>query len=361
MTMSSIVKKIKTSAIILPILCGTVIGVFGVLITHLGNPAIGFCISCSMENMAGFLGLHGNIRMQYMRPEVAGFVLGAFILSLTSKEFKSKGGSAAIIYFISGIFLIIGAAVFIGCPIKLVFRLAAGDMTAIAGVFGLIGGILFGVAFLRNGHYFGESHPSGKLNGLVVPFFMVTLLALLFTKPSFVNISIKGSGASYAPPLIALAFGLIIGGLSQRSRFCVTGAVRNFVVARDFTLAWGLVFMFVSAMITSLALGMYQFGIHGQPSSNPDYTWSFLGMALVGFGSVIIGGCPYRQLIKAGEGNIDSAAAVFGMLIGGAIVVNWGLAAKAAGTPFNGKIAVLLGFVFFLVVGLASRVRAKDL
>ena len=37
-------------------------------------------------------------------------------------------------------------------------------------------------------------------------------------------------------------------------------------------------------------------------------------MALVGWGSVLLGGCPLRQLILAGEGNGDSAVTVLGMI-----------------------------------------------
>src|SRR5512142_2654836 len=61
------------------ILTGAVMGVAGVVLSLLGNPAnTGFCVSCFLENIAGSLGLHGNIRMQFIRPEIIGFVLGSF-------------------------------------------------------------------------------------------------------------------------------------------------------------------------------------------------------------------------------------------------------------------------------------------
>ena len=41
-------------------------------------------------------------------------------------------------------------------------------------------------------------------------------------------------------------------------------------------------------------------------------------MALAGWGSILLGGCPLRQLILAGEGNGDSAVTVFGMIVGAA-------------------------------------------
>jgi len=60
------------------IITGAFIGLAGVLLSYYGNPAnTGFCVSCFMENIAGSIGLHGNIRMQFIRPEIIGFVLVA--------------------------------------------------------------------------------------------------------------------------------------------------------------------------------------------------------------------------------------------------------------------------------------------
>lgn len=72
-------------------------------------------------------------------------------------------------------------------------------------------------------------------------------------------------------------------------------------------------------------------------------------MSLVGWLSVLIGGCPFRQLIKAGEGDADAGLVVVGMFVGAGLVQSWGIAATAAGVPLYGKAAVLLGFVFVLV------------
>jgi hypothetical protein len=45
----------------------------------------------------------------------------------------------------------------------------------------------------------------------------------------------------------------------------------------------------------------------------PGMFWIFTAMAVVGFGSVLLGGCPFRQLVLAGQGNTDSALTVAGM------------------------------------------------
>ena len=61
-------------------------GIAGVVLSYLGNPPnTGFCVSCFMENIAGSIGLHGNIRMQYLRPEIIGFVIGSFLMAVCEK------------------------------------------------------------------------------------------------------------------------------------------------------------------------------------------------------------------------------------------------------------------------------------
>ena len=104
----------------LVLVAGGAAGVLGVLLALWGNPQnSGICVSCFIENAAGAVGLHGNERMQYLRPELIGFVLGALACSLVFKEFQSRGGSSPMARLVAGMFLIVGSAVFIGCPIKL--------------------------------------------------------------------------------------------------------------------------------------------------------------------------------------------------------------------------------------------------
>ena len=77
-------------------------------------------------------------------------------------------------------------------------------------------------------------------------------------------------------------------------------------------------------------------------------------MTLVGWGSVLLGGCPLRQLILAGSGNGDSTVTVFGMLAGAAAAHNFGLAGTADSTNVTGKIAVVSGIVVCLAVSVLN-------
>ena len=80
-----------------------------------------------------------------------------------------------------------------------------------------------------------------------------------------------------------------------------------------------------------MILGYFNPGFAGQPIAPTDGLWNALGMALAGFGCVLLGGCPLRQLVLAGEGNTDSAITVFGLMAGAAVahISDWHLLEKA--------------------------------
>lgn len=331
-------------------------GIIGILLVTFGNPTnTGICASCFLEGIAGSIGLHTNVRMMYLRPELMGFVLGSFLLAVSTKNFIVKGGASPIISFFLGSFTIIGSAMFMGCPVKLVYRFCAGDMTSLAGIAGLLAGIYVGILFMREGFFLGDPTEQKTFNGLFIPLGAVLLLVFLFTRPSFIQFSTKGSGAVHAPWFISLGAGLILGSFAQRSRFCIVGGVRNFFLARDKSLITGVILMIVFGIITAFATGQFHLGMNDQPGSHLSHFWSFLGMFLTGYASVLLGGCPLRQMILSGEGDVDAGVSVLGMLLAAGIVHSWDLASTTAGPTFNGKLAVLIGLFFCLVLSLIHR------
>ncbi|NIQ97835.1 MAG: YedE-related selenium metabolism membrane protein [Desulfuromonadales bacterium] len=343
----------------LVLLAGLALGGLGAALSLWGNPVnSGICVSCFLENSAGALGLHDNARMQYLRPELPGFVLGAALSALAFREFSSRGGSAPLPRLISGVFLIVGSAVFIGCPIKMVLRLTAGDLTALFGAVGLALGVWVGLRGMTRGVTLGRAAGQGGASGLLLPALFGLLMAFFLARPAFLLFSETGSAAEHAPWMISLAVGLILGALAQRTRLCVTGGVRDgLLMGVRAPLAWGLFAFIVAATAVNVFSGRFQFGLYGQPGAHLDHLWSFLGMGLVGWISALIGGCPFRQLVKAGEGDTDAGLVVVGMLIGGAIVQSWGVAATAAGVSLAGKVAVLSGLLFVMLSSLFFRER----
>src|ERR1035441_10036889 len=103
----------RNQDLLLMIASGLAIGGLGMWLSFLGNPRnAGICISCFMENLAGALSLHGNARMEYVRPELIGFVLGAAAAAFLGREFRAEGGSSPVLRFFGGVILIVGCGVF---------------------------------------------------------------------------------------------------------------------------------------------------------------------------------------------------------------------------------------------------------
>lgn len=339
------------------IFTGAVVGILAVLLVKFGNPAnMGFCIACFIRDIAGGLGLHRAGVVQYLRPEIMGLVLGAFIMAFAKKEFHVRGGSSPFIRFTLGIFVMIGALMFLGCPLRMVLRLGGGDLNAIFGIVGFIVGIGLGIFFLNKGFSLKRSYKLPKSEGFVFPIINVFLLGLLVAAPAFIFFSEKGPGAMHAPVMIALGAGLIVGILSQRTRLCMVGGIRDLILFKDTYLISGFIAILVFAFIGNMALGYFKIGFEGQPVAHADAIWNFLGMILCGWGSILLGGCPMRQLILSAEGNTDSVITVMGMLVGAAICHNFGLASSPKGPTPNGQIAVIIGFV---VVGLIGYLNSE--
>ncbi len=126
---------------------------------------MGFCIACFLRDTTGALGLHSAAAVQYIRPEIIGLVLGACIISLAKKEFRPRGGSAPVTRFTLGAFVMIGCLMFLGCPFRMILRLAGGDGNALFGLVGFVAGILTGTVFLKKGYTLKRSYKMPKLEG----------------------------------------------------------------------------------------------------------------------------------------------------------------------------------------------------
>ena len=335
----------------LVVVAGLVVGAAAVLLTALGNPGnMGFCIACFLRDTSGALGLHSAGVVQYIRPEIIGIVLGSLIASLAFKEFKGRGGSSPALRFVLGMFVMVGALMFLGCPLRMMIRIGGGDLNALVGLVGFALGIFVGTLYNKKGFTFKRSYNLGAVEGSVMPTIAVALLILLLAAPAFIHFSTEGPGSMHAPIFVALIVGLIVGALAQRSRLCTAGGLRDAMMFQDFKLLYGFIAVIVAVVIGNLILGKFNLGFAGQPVAHTDGLWNLLGMALVGWASVLLGGCPLRQLILAGEGNSDSTVTVLGMIVGAAVCHNFGLASSAAGPTKNGMIAVIIGFVVVAVV-----------
>ena len=84
-------------------LSALVIGILASFLVRWGNPPnMGICVACFLRDTSGALGLHGAGVVQYIRPEIIGFVLGSFAAAYAFGEFRTRGGSAPIVRFLLG-------------------------------------------------------------------------------------------------------------------------------------------------------------------------------------------------------------------------------------------------------------------
>lgn len=333
---------------------GGVIGLIGSLLVKYGNPGnMGMCVACFWRDIAGALGLHRAGVVQYIRPEIIGFILGAFLVSIAKKDFKARGGSSPAIRFVMGIFMAIGALVFLGCPLRMILRLANGDLNALVGLAGFIVGILIGIEFLKRGYTLGKATKESNIIGYIMPAFAVLLLILLIAKPDFIFFSEEGPGSMRAPMAISLVAGAIVGIILQRTRICSAGAFRDVFLIKDFHFMWGIIGIFVFALLGNVIFNpsAINIGFLDQPVAHNMHLWNFLGMVVVGLAGVLVGGCPIRQTVLSGEGDGDATVTVFGLLVGGAMAHNFNLASSPKGATPNGQIATVIILVLLLLIG----------
>ena len=334
----------------LVILTGLVTGAASVVLSALGNPAnMGFCIACFERDIAGALMLHTS-GPQYFRPEIVGIVLGAMCMAMIKKEWRPQGGSSPFTRFLLGMIVMIGALVFLGCPLRMVIRIGGGDVNALIGLLGFVVGIVIGTLPLRFGFSLNRAYKQNATEGVLFPV-ILTVLFILSLVTNIFAVSKEGPGSLQAPFYAALLIAIVVGALCQRSRLCMAGGVRDAVMFKDFHLIYGFLAIIAAVVVGNLIRGTFNFGMDGQPVAHNDWLFNFLGMVIVGWGSVLLGGCPLRQLVLAGEGNSDSAVTVFGFIAGAAVSHIFGLASSPKGIGSGPVLWVLIaGFVFLAAI-----------
>lgn len=348
-------------------LSGAILGVIAAVLAFMGNPKnMAICIACFIRDTAGAMKLHQAAVVQYLRPEIVGIVCGAFLIALITKEYRSTAGSSPMIRFVLGMIMMIGSLVFLGCPLRMLIRMSAGDLNAYVALIGFVGGVYTGTLALKKGFSLGRAYTVDKASGYVLPIALVVLLILSVTTSLFA-FSESGPGSMHAPVLIALAGGLIFGAIAQKCRTCFAGCIRDVLLMKNFDLLTIIGGFFVVMVIFNLVNGSFKLSFTGQPVAHAQHIWNVLGMYAVGFAAVLAGGCPLRQLVLAGQGSSDSAVTFLGLLVGAACCHNFGLAGAAAsaataekaavagGPGINGQVALIVCIIVLFIIGFSPR------
>ena len=344
---------------------GVIIGALAVFLVVMGNPGnMGFCIACFLRDTAGGLGLHRAPVVQYVRPEIIGLAIGAFLAAKFTGEFKTRGGSNVFLRFLLGALMMVGALIFLGCPLRAILRLGGGDLNALVALVGFIFGVLWGVFFLRRGFNLGYAQVDkiSQAGGYV---FIGLVLVLLVMAAVALNVnpdaqgplfySKEGPGSMHAPLALALGAGLVVGILAQRARLCLSGGFRDFFLIgeKGLLIAYGGILL--TAAVLNILLGKFNLGFGNQPVAHTNHLFNFLGLFLLGQCAVLLGGCPLRQIVLASEGDTDAAAAVTGMIVGAAFCHNFMLAASPMGVTKYGVVALIASIAVASFIGWAYR------
>lgn len=352
---------------------GIAAGLVAVMLAATGNPKnMAICVACFIRDIAGSMKWHNAAPVQYFRPEIVGIIVGALAISIFTGEYKSTSSSVSslMLRFAGGIAMVIGALVFLGCSTRMVLRMAAGDISAYVGLAGLALGVGTGILFLKKGYSLGKKEEIRKETGYVFPLILVILLVLSVTTTFFVASS-KGPGSIHAPFMISLIGGILFGILAQRTRMCFTGSFRNLFFMKNFEMITPIFGMFLVVLVYNIATGQFKIAPYG-PIAHPQTIWNILGMYVVGLAGTLLGGCPLRQLVLAGQGSIDSVSAVLGMFVGAAMAHNFKLAASAAakatekapaaagGPGINGQIAIFVCIAVLLIIGFTGIKKGKE-
>lgn len=322
---------------------GIIAGIGAMILAILGNPKnMAFCIACFIRDIAGSMKFHQAGVVQYFRPEIVGIVLGAFVISIVKNEFRATSGSSTLIRFMLGAIMMVCALVFLGCPLRMVLRMASGEISSYFGLIGFSAGVFTGSMFLKKGFSLGRAYPTKKENGYVLPVILIILfLGSIFFKELFA-FSEKGPGSMHAPLIISLIVGIVFGIIAQQSRMCFAGSIRDVILLKDFGLLSSIGGIFVVMLIYNIFTGNFKI-VPFSAIAHAQNLWNILSMYAVGFCAVLLGGCPLRQIVMASTGSSDSAVTVIGMFVGAAFAHNFSLAAGAAKVASEGKEAVLGG------------------
>lgn len=341
------------------VVSGIVAAAVAIMLVSNGNPGnMAICIACFIRDSAGAMKLQTNETVQYLRPEIIGIIVGACVMAFIGKEFKATAGSSPFTRFALGFIVMIGCLIFLGCPLRMVLRMAAGDLNAWVALIGFAAGILTGVFFLKKGFSLGRAESVKKGEGLILPIVVVALFVLSVTTTVFA-VSQSGPGSMHAPVVLSLIGGIAFGMLAQRSRLCFAGGLRDLALVRD---GWGLVvigILFAGVLVFNVVNGSFHVSFTDQPIAHTEALWNILGMYVVGFGVTLLGGCPLRQLVLAGSGSGDSAVTFVGLLVGAAFAHNFGLASSANGTTEAGQIATIVCIVILFIIAAVNLRRSR--
>lgn len=256
------------------------------------------------------------------------FILGAFISALVGGDFKISvpSGREALRGVVGGTLMGVGAYMGFGCTVgAFLVGFGALSASAINMMIGLLIGAYIGLRIYMKS--LSESESPGKV--ITVPrnfqFYLGIILILLIILVLFLWEKIIYVGMFEISASSLLFFGIVLGLINQRTRFCFVRAFREPFMTGDATMTKAAVLAITVAAVggyivkKSPALSIVAEDI--QPMMVQPSFWfgSLVGGFIFGIGMVLAGGCSVGSMWRAGEGSIKSAIALFFFAVAGSL------------------------------------------
>lgn len=331
---------------------GFSLGLIAAALTHVGAPPHGgVSASCFIRDTMGWLVAWGDASGTAIRMTLLAAVVGAFGAALAKREFRPQGGASPWLPLGLGVLVALGTGVFVGCPTKLHLRLGGGDPVAIVGLLGMVLGLFIASRFLAAGYHPGRIGPRPTLEAAIFPA-TVTLAFIAVLCDSVARGAMLDARPGYAAVAWSASLGVLLGAIAQHTRLCFTTGWIDVFFTRRAALLWA-----PAGAVMGVALGTVVFGDHavfpfGKTYwAHRDFLWAGAGMVLVGLIAGLAGGCPFRQVIRASQGDRDAALLVCGLAAGSILLTRTGLVVDASfvvTTPM--KVAVTGGIAATLVI-----------
>ncbi len=259
-----------------------------------------------------------------------GVIVGAFVAALQARQFRVQGAPPFEIIkgLIGGTLMGIGAAMAFGCNIGGFFSaISALSMAGVAMMLGLMIGVYIGLRLLilevnyldfagaSRSSTAAASHSSSWTNKQ--PFLGALVLVGIF------GIALIYDGFDYPTRGGFLLFGLFLGIVMQRTRFCFVRAFREPFLTGDTEMTRAVI---IAVVISVIGFSILKWTDLRDPDASVSIGFwfgSFFGGIIFGIGMSLSGGCATGCLWRAGEGQIKLWVAIVAFALSTSLFRIW--------------------------------------
>ena len=259
-----------------------------------------------------------------------GVLFGAFAAALMAGQFRIQGAPRIELAkgLIGGTLMGVGAAMAFGCNIGGFFSaVSALSLAGFAMMLGLIIGVYIGLRLLiLEINYFDFAPATSGTSANAKPdsfwrrnqplFGWIVLFAVI-------GLALVYDGFEYPVRGGFLVFGLVLGIVMQRTRFCFVRAFREPFMTGDGEMTKAVILAILISMIGFSILKWTDLREWETAVSSGFWLGSLSGGVIFGIGMSLSGGCATGCLWRAGEGQIKLWVAIAAFAVSGSLFRNW--------------------------------------